>query len=641
MIISFIIKTLISLIVIFALSMPFASAQNDENETEGTIVVTASRTELLVEEATVPITVITKEDIALYGPGDLSLLLQQVSGVTISTSVLGAGIQVQGLSPEHLLILIDGQRVLGEKDGIIDISRLSLNNIERIEIVRGPSSVLYGSNAMGGVINIITSKANEPYSANGNLLYGNANQQYDASTGATRRWGSVWASINHRAQESFDLDSSNMDTDGPQTEQTNADIKSTLKLNRHEIITQAGYLRRDSQRLSSNEAGAVYDQVNRTEDFRTQITTVSSADSSKTTTNLQWSYFKDQFLRDQRNATANDLFQETVQNLTSGSLQRDMAIKKSFLTFGFEGYFESLSSDRLENGTTNRTRPSLFIQEQWTPRPKLTLMIGNRVDYDSWFGLFNSPKLGLNVEASPTLIIRGSSGLGYRAPSFKEMFLSFNNAGAGYIVSGNSALLPERLIGHNLGFSYVKSPVFQLNANVFRNDLTNLINAELTEGETALMEFMYQNTGSAFTQGVELDANIDFFYLLLQPKYTFTDAWEKSEPKKALIGRPRHTASLQTILQNKLETKLFVTTNWISSRPYFVDTDGDQELNLVSSKPYTLINARLQQNISRIGLNIALGANNLLNAGEPQFTVIQPRWFFVKVGGQFPTRETN
>ena len=133
------------------------SSESKESEANETMVVTGSKTEQLVEKSPVPVTVITKEDIEAYGPGDIALLLQQMSGIQITNSVFGSSLQIQGLEPEHILILIDGQRVLGEKDGVIDISRLSLNNIERIEIVRGPSSVLYGSNAMGGVINIITS----------------------------------------------------------------------------------------------------------------------------------------------------------------------------------------------------------------------------------------------------------------------------------------------------------------------------------------------------------------------------------------------------------------------------------------------------------------------------------------------------
>jgi outer membrane receptor for ferrienterochelin and colicins len=249
--------------------------------------------------------------------------------------------------------------------------------------------------------------------------------------------------------------------------------------------------------------------------------------------------------------------------------------------------------------------------------------------------------LGTNIQINSVLIFRASSGLGYRAPSFKEMFLSFNNSGAGYMVSGNPSLLPEQLIGNNIGFTYIPSPFLRINTNFFRNDLTNLINAELTPSESDLMEFQYQNTNAAYTQGIELDANLNLFYIQLQPKYTFTDAWEKSDPARVLTGRPRHTASVQTILQNNHETMLILTTNWVGTRSYFSDIDGDQELDEVTTNPFTMMNLRVQQTLSTMGINVALGANNLLNAGESQFTVVQPRWFFMKIGGQFPISESN
>lgn len=225
----FIIKILLSLPFLLCSNLVVAqettesdveeSEETSESDPNETIVVTGSRTEQLVEKSAVPITVITKEDIEAYGPGDISLLLQQMSGIQISNSVLGSSLQIQGLEPEHILILIDGQRVLGEKDGVIDISRLSLNNIERIEIVRGPSSVLYGSNAMGGVINIITSDVEEPLYGSSNLLYSPVGEQFDVSSGTKQKWGSILVSFNARNQDAFDLDPSDIDTNGPKTNQ--------------------------------------------------------------------------------------------------------------------------------------------------------------------------------------------------------------------------------------------------------------------------------------------------------------------------------------------------------------------------------------------------------------------------------------
>ena len=621
------------------------SEENSSDQANETIVVTGSRTSETVERSPLPITVITKEEIESFGPGDLSLLLQQMSGVQVNNSMFGSSLQIQGLEPEHTLILIDGQRVLGEKDGVTDISRLSLNNIERIEIVRGPSSVLYGSNAMGGVINIITSDVEQPLMVSFNLLYSPVGEQFDISSGAKQKWGSLLISFNTRNQDSFDLDPSNIDTNGPETQQMNGDIKSLFNLSNHKITTQVGYLFRDAQRLSSTNSGAIFDQKNRTEDFRTQISSSTLLDSSKITANLQWSIYKDQFLMDQRQATADDKFQNAIQNLTAAGFQHDVVKDSHLVTYGIENYFEVLTSDRLDDGTSNRLRPSIFFQEQWTPNDRLVLMIGNRLDFDSWFGFFNSPKIGISYQAAPTVIFRASSGLGYRAPAFKEMFLYWNNSGAGYMVTGNSELQPETLLGTNVGFTLIPKDYLQINTNLFRNDLSNLITAEITESDSDLMEFQYQNISSAYTQGVEIDATLDILFVRLQPKYTFTDAWEKVEHtlfeknERALVGRPRHSGSVNAIVRNNVGTQLILGTNMVGHRTFFTDINGDQKIDDVLSAPFTMMNVRVQQGFPKYGLNLVLGGNNLMNAGDQDFTSLQPRWFFMKCGGSFPTME--
>ena len=129
------------------------------------MVVTATRTEIPLGDSPVATEVISREDIEESGTEDLAALLEDHPGVDITRSYLGSSIRLQGLEPEHVLILVNGHRVLGMKGGVIDLSRFTVDNIERIEIVKGPSSALYGSEAMGGVINIITQEALAPFTA--------------------------------------------------------------------------------------------------------------------------------------------------------------------------------------------------------------------------------------------------------------------------------------------------------------------------------------------------------------------------------------------------------------------------------------------------------------------------------------------
>ena len=119
------------------------------------VVVTATRSERKLSNITVPVTIINAKTIQQNGSLRLADILREQTGLTL-TSGFGAGVQLQGLNPDYTIILINGEPLVGRTAGVLDLNRIALGNIKKIEIVKGPSSSLYGSEAMAGVINIIT-----------------------------------------------------------------------------------------------------------------------------------------------------------------------------------------------------------------------------------------------------------------------------------------------------------------------------------------------------------------------------------------------------------------------------------------------------------------------------------------------------
>jgi outer membrane receptor for ferrienterochelin and colicins len=119
------------------------------------VVVTASKTATKLGNVTSPINIITKKNIQQAGSLRLKDILQEQAGMSI-TNGFGAGVQMQGLNPDYTLILLNGAPLVGRTAGVLDLNRIGITNIKKIEIVKGPSSSLYGSEAMAGVINIIT-----------------------------------------------------------------------------------------------------------------------------------------------------------------------------------------------------------------------------------------------------------------------------------------------------------------------------------------------------------------------------------------------------------------------------------------------------------------------------------------------------
>jgi outer membrane receptor for ferrienterochelin and colicins len=135
-------------------------AQSDTLALLEEVVVTATRQERRLGNVAIPVQIIQRKQIQQAGSMRLRDILQEQAGLQL-VSGFGAGLQMQGLSPEHTLILIDGQPLIGRTSGVLDLSRISVSGIKRIEIVKGPSSSLYGSEAMAGVINLITDNSAE------------------------------------------------------------------------------------------------------------------------------------------------------------------------------------------------------------------------------------------------------------------------------------------------------------------------------------------------------------------------------------------------------------------------------------------------------------------------------------------------
>lgn len=131
------------------------------------------------ENAAMPVKVITKREIELMGSRRLDEVLKEQTGIAIVNDIAGGsravGVQIQGFSSNYVMVLVDGQPMLGRNSGNFDLSRISVTNIERIEIIKGASSCLYGSDALGGAINIITRHGAITPQVHASLLYGSLN----------------------------------------------------------------------------------------------------------------------------------------------------------------------------------------------------------------------------------------------------------------------------------------------------------------------------------------------------------------------------------------------------------------------------------------------------------------------------------
>jgi outer membrane receptor for ferrienterochelin and colicins len=621
------------------------AAAADEPDRSRETVVTGSRTERKAADAIVATEVYTRAQIEQLGVRDLPQLLQQSPGVEMVYTNRGVGLRLQGLDPEYVLILIDGQRVSGRSGPFTDISRFSLREVERIEIVKGPGAALYGAEAIGGVVNLITRRPQQKLEGNvrgmfGTLMETDVRGNVGSKLGAFELRGGG----GYRSRRPY--------TWIPRSDTANADVTSGPGLRRFDydaevayapsdalrLFARAGYAWTDFNAVDANTTGAKFDRFQRTEQLDVWTGGRGTLPSGTTVTvRGHYGLFKDQFLVDQRNGTALDEYSVNLTKLWEGYAQVDQRLGAHVLSAGVEGLGEFLDSSRIQPSFVSRGRVGVFLQDEWTlldRGPRLAIAPGVRVDVDSQFGAAPSPRLAIKLDPTQSLTLRSSWGLGFRPPSFSELYLQFSNAGVGYVVRGNPRLKAEYSNSVNVGVDW-RPPLegWLLSASAWHTSLANLIN--VTAGGTPNPDdpvfFGYENVTNAYTQGVELSARAKLSRgAYLDVGYMGLDARDLTR-NRPLEGRSNHRVNVQ--LSGKYRPtglEAVVRMTWHGPRPFYSGTGlgfanvlGFEEATLIAPG-YVDLEAQVTWSF-RSWLKVFVNGYNLLNSGDQNFNPRPPR----------------
>ncbi len=609
---------------------------SDEGELQEITVTTAGRREERQADAVVGTEVIRRAQLLESGAENVAEALEDLPGIEVVPALQGLTVRMQGLDPQHTLILIDGEPVIGRSDGALDLTRLSLQDVERIEVVRGASSALYGSEAHGGVINIITRRATRPLAVDGRLTAGTYDPyQLDGTTldgglGLAVRRDDFRARLDvsvHRVG-AYDLDTSDVATTGSQIEQYDGSLRLSQHVGQSELGLRLRLSRRTLEGIDASATGAVYDRLNRIDELGVGATLSTQFTRGALATQVYFTQFFDQFVLDQRGSTQEDLDQDTRQRLGEVSSQYTFVSEneRHTLTVGADVRQESLSADRLSR-VGRRTRTSPFVQYQALLYEGLniTLAPGFRLDVDSQFGVVPSPKLALRMDPHERLILRSSVGRGFRAPNFKELYLIFENPSVGYRVVGNPDVQPETSWSMQLEGEWTPSAKVTVRASLYRNQIDDLIDTALDPTQMNVV-YTYVNTSSAITQGTELLLRVRPVESLdLQVGYVFLDARDLQRDR-FLQGRPRHRGTFRARYSHAgAGFSATVRGSLVGERPYY-ETGGDGETQEVMDDLYLSLDLRLEQ---RVGDYVGLfaGADNLAGAGG-RYLTIRPRGFY-------------
>lgn len=504
-----------------------------------TVVVTATRTRRDLEEVSLPVNVITAEEVQRAGSMRLDEVLSEQTGLQLVHDH-GTGIQVQGFDPDYTLIMIDGSPVIGRSAGTLDLTRISVQNVEQIEVVKGPSSALWGSDALAGVINIITEKpGQEAFSASLSSRYGSHNTldlsgQFSHQSGGWEN--QLFANLNRSGGYRLNADA---------LAQTVPDFEN-LTLN-----YSGSYAFSESLKLSTGlryfeESQRNQDRIQTEDSQRRELRILGDERDVMIRPALEWRPLPELRLEASWNSSMyeqeSDMrFQDDGQVYDASSFRQfynkpelqaeyQWASRPSLsTTSGGGAIMERLDAGRYPSDPAFTTAFA-YAQQHWRPDARFELTAGLRYDAHSEYSAQLSPKFSTRYRLSDQLQLRASLGRGFKAPEFRQLFLDFNNSTAGYSVFGYSTvedglgrLMQEGRISEilipleqleqiraesswaiNAGGDLDAGEYLRLRLNLFANQVDNLIEtapiARRTNGQSV---FTYFNVNEVRTRGLE------------------------------------------------------------------------------------------------------------------------------------------
>ena len=473
------------------------------------VVVTGSRTARPIKMSPVTTQVLGGKALVDAGYSNLQQALQQETpGLNIQKVGFGNEISMQGLDARHVLFLMDGERMTGDMAGNLDYERFNLHAIDRVEIVKGASSTLYGSRAAGAVINLITKKTDKPLSIDAGIRYGQMNERnykhpqpkdflYMFEQNADRPNLQSWVSAGFKTGKfTSQTDVWYSESDAFYMYQAENDKKVYTKEANpflpHDITVVSNAVRPPmgiegkehitvSQKLyynpNPNLSVLVYGSsfFMNTYDLIQDMTFSQARDwtaGTKVTYHVKdWfsvtgslhADFYDRFKRHER-------IDKRQKDYESSIYQPRLTVTSNYfnghsLILGMEHTSDELTSDRFSGNANHdlKTRAfketEYFLQDEWTINPRWMISAGIRTNFSKAFGFMGMPKVAAKYSPDKHWSLRANYSMGYRSPSIKELFFNWDHLGM-FMIRGNENMRPEKNNYFSLGAEYSNDRLF-------------------------------------------------------------------------------------------------------------------------------------------------------------------------------------
>ena len=606
------------------------------------VLVSASLVPIAAKRSANAITVIDREQLSNRAALSVSDLLRDVPGLAVSRSgVQGSQTQIRarGAEANHLLVLIDGVEANDPSQGDeLNWGTLSADDIERIEVIRGPQSSMRGSDAMAGVVNIITRSADEPYSAKLFTETGSfSTQRSGFSVGGIKGDLNVRLGVSTTDTEGDNVSRTGNEKDG--YENTSINFKAGYKVSEELNVSFAA---RQSDGFNEFDADSDFDGFvedrDRVSEFRNNTMRVQGDYASA---NGRWQHK----LVIAQSSNDNEAFADGILgNVTASTKDQYQYIGSMFwnqATQRISVLAEREEEDYQQRGPLNwglnpnqdreRNTDSFAIEYRTDITDALTLAASGRYDDNSEFESANTMRVEAVYQISDSTRLRSAYGTAVKNPTFSERFGFYTN------FIGNPNLDPEESTSWELGVDMELAPAaLILSATLFDSELENEINGFVYDPAT--FGFTSANKdGVSKRQGIELTASATLTDdLSINSAYTYTDSVESDGAGGYIdeVRRARHTGSLNVAWQATENLHINANTQFNGSQTDLYFPPFPTPSQTVTLDTYTLVNVTANYSATE-RLDIYVRLDNLLDDDYEEVFGFQTLGFGANLGFRF------
>ena len=557
------------------------------------VVITGTRTPERSQRSTVKTDVITRDEADRRGATNVAEALASQPGLVVNPGSYGflggaSALQIQGFDRDRVLILEDGERVVGDVGGAVDLSAIPTGDIDRIEVVTGPTSALYGSAAIGGVVNVITQPPrlegptgrlrSEYRSFNGVVLQGNA----------AYRQGAPWAVLDFNLSRMDGIEKTpGPDLRIPETSRRMVGLRAGTRLSPEmDVRIRMRSFRTRTDGIETQTAPGLgrfrIDTPGQTDRYTfhlIHVTKIGSKGSNlRLTVGRQW--FDNFTARDRENSPIDERHDrrhrmqsfEAVGTVADGP--RTWVAGTRFEAEHFEQDLTQVTSTA--SGPVSATAAEViplsygiaaaYAQLAWK-LGDLTVLPGARYEAHTRYGDSLAPRLAAAWRISEYVNLRASGGRGFRAPSAKELGFLFDHSVFGYRVLGNDRLKPEKSWGVNADVTVTPNNTMTFRGSAYANWVDDLIDLDLANGtnDGGVASYGYANFGRARTAGGQVDAAFrPLPFLRAESSYAYT--WTRDDVNdRPLQGRPPHAVTASLRIEPGWKLELYVRARIVTN----------------------------------------------------------------------------